>query len=184
MKEIAPVRRALGVRTVFNLLGPLTNPAEPPFGLLGAYSTDAARLMAETLSGMPIERVFVLHGEPGWDEATPVGPFELYDVSPGRVERTVRDPRDLGFGRCTPADLAGGDAAHNALRLRAVFDGRDRGPHRDAIVLNAALALEVTRAVEDTAAGVRAASEALDRGDGVRFLERLAAFGASLPSNR
>lgn len=184
MKEIAPVRRALGVRTVFNLLGPLTNPAEPPFGLLGAYSADAARLMAETLSGMPIQRVFVLHGEPGWDEATPVGPFELYDVGPGRVERTVRDPRELGFRRCTPADLAGGDAAHNALGLRAVFDGRDRGPHRDAIVLNAALALEVTGAVPDAPAGVRAASDALDRGDGVRFLGRLAAFGASLPPNR
>ena len=69
MKEIAPVRRALGVRTVFNLLGPLTNPAAPPFGLIGAYSDDAARLMAETLAGMPIERVFVVHGEPGWDEA-------------------------------------------------------------------------------------------------------------------
>jgi anthranilate phosphoribosyltransferase len=75
MKEVAPVRRALGVRTVFNLLGPLTNPAEPPFGLIGAYSRDAARLMAETLAGMPIERVFVVHGEPGWDEPTPCGPF-------------------------------------------------------------------------------------------------------------
>jgi anthranilate phosphoribosyltransferase len=179
MKEIAPVRRALGVRTVFNLLGPLTNPAEPPFGLLGAYSTDAARLMAETLSGMPMQRVFVLHGEPGWDEATPVGPFELYDVRPGRVERTVRDPRELGLKRCAPADLAGGEAARNALGLRAVFEGRDRGAHRDAIVLNAALALEVTGAVESAAAGLRAASDALDRGDGARFLERLAAFGSS-----
>ena len=91
------MRRALGVRTVFNLLGPLTNPAAPPFGLIGAYSDEAARLMADTLAGMPIERVFVMHGEPGWDEPTPVGPFELYDVRPGRVERTVRDPRELGF---------------------------------------------------------------------------------------
>jgi len=184
MKEIAPVRRALGVRTVFNLLGPLTNPAEPPFGLLGAYSADAARLMAETLSGTPVQRVFVVHGEPGWDEATPVGPFELYEVSPGRVERTVRDPQDFGFRRCTPAALAGGDAAHNAASLRAVFEGRDRGAHRDAIVLNAALALEVTGAVEDLAAGVRAASDAIDRGDAERLLERIAAFGASLTPAR
>ena len=124
MKEVAPVRRALGVRTVFNLLGPLTNPAEPPFSLIGAYSPDAARLIAETLAGMDIERAFVVHGEPGWDEPTPIGPFELYDVRPGRVTREVRDPRDLGFARCAPADLAGGDAAHNAARLRAVFDGR------------------------------------------------------------
>jgi len=179
MKEIAPVRRALGVRTVFNLLGPLTNPAEPPFGLIGAYSADAAKLMAETLSGMPIQRVFVIHGEPGWDEATPVGPFELYDVQPGRVTREVRDPLDLGMQRCMPAELAGGDAGHNAAGLRAVFEGRDTGPHCDAIVLNAALALEVAGAVPSAGVGVIAAVEAIRRGDGVRLLERLAAFGQS-----
>ena len=177
MKEVAPVRRALGVRTVFNLLGPLTNPAEPPFGLIGAYSSDAARLMAETLAGMPIQRVFVIHGDPGWDEATPVGPFELYDVQPGKVTREVRDPLDLGIQRCTAADLAGGDAEHNAAGLRAVFEGRDQGPHCDAIVLNAALALEVTGAVPTPGAGVIAALEAIRHGDGLRLLERLAAFG-------
>lgn len=184
MKQIAPVRRELGVRTVFNLLGPLTNPAAPPFGLIGAYSADAARLMAETLSGMPIRRVFVIHGEPGWDEATPIGPYELYDVSPGRIERSVRDANDVGMQRCTVAALAGGDAAENAAALRAVFDCRDRGAHRDALVLNAALALEVAGAVGSLIDGVHAASAALDRGDGVRFLERLAAFGSSLPATR
>ena len=177
MKEVASVRRALGVRTVFNLLGPLTNPAEPPFSLIGAYSSEAAKLMAETLAGMPVQRVFVMHGEPGWDEATPVGPFELYEVTPGRVQRSVRDALDLGMKRCAPEALAGGDAAHNAAGLRAVFECRDRGAHRDAIVLNAALALEVCGAVEDTRAGVRAAADALDRGDGARLLARLAAFG-------
>ncbi len=179
MKEVAPVRRALGVRTVFNLLGPLTNPAAPPFGLIGAYSRDAARLMAETLAGMPIERVFVVHGEPGWDEPTPCGRFELYDVRPGRVERSQRDPLDHGLARCSPHDLAGGDAAHNAAAMRAVFAGEDRGPHRDALVLNAALALEVTGAVHEPRAAIRAANDALDRGDGVRLLDRLATFGAS-----
>jgi anthranilate phosphoribosyltransferase len=177
MKEVAPVRRALGVRTVFNLLGPLTNPAEPPFSLIGAYSHEAAKLMAETLAGMPIQRVFVIHGEPGWDEATPVGPFELYDVCRGRVLREVRDPLDLGLRRCTPADLAGGDAVQNAAGLRAVFEGRDQGPHCDAIVLNAALALEVSGAVPSAGVGVIAALEAIKRGDGARLLERLAAFG-------
>jgi anthranilate phosphoribosyltransferase len=177
MKEVAPVRRVLGVRTVFNLLGPLTNPAEPPFGLIGAYSAEAARLMADTLAGMPIQRVFVIHGDPGWDEATPVGPFELYDVQPGKVAREVRDPLDLGIQRCTAADLAGGDAEHNAAGLRAVFEGRDQGPHCDAIVLNAALALEVTGAVPSAGVGVIAALEAIRHGDGLRLLERLAAFG-------
>jgi anthranilate phosphoribosyltransferase len=180
MKEVAPVRRALGVRTVFNLLGPLTNPAEPPFGLIGAYSNEAAKLMADTLAGMPIQRVFVIHGDPGWDEATPVGPFELYDVQPGKVTREVRDPLDLGIQRCTAADLAGGDAEHNAAGLRAVFEGRDKGPHCDAIVLNAALALEVTGAVPTAGAGVIAALEAIRHGDGLRLLKRLAAFGKGI----
>jgi anthranilate phosphoribosyltransferase len=184
MKEVAPVRRALGVRTVFNLLGPLTNPAEPPFSLIGAYSVEAAKLMADTLAGMSIERVFVIHGEPGWDEATPVGPFELYDVRPGSVRREVRDPATLGLARCTPQQLAGGDATHNAAGLRAVFEGRDRGPHRDAIVLNTALALEVTGAVPTAVEGVRAARESIDRGDAARLLDRLAEFGRSMNIKR
>ncbi len=179
MREVAPVRRALAVRTVFNLLGPLTNPAAPPFALIGAYSAEAARLMADTLAGMPIERAFVIHGEPGWDEATPVGPFELYDVRPGRVAHTQREPRALGLARCAAAELAGGDAAHNAAGLRAVFDGRDRGAHRDAVLLNAALALEVCGAVPDTAAGLEAAAGALDGGAATRLLGKLAAFGAA-----
>ncbi len=86
--------------------------------------------------------------------------------------------------RCTPQSLAGGDALHNADGLRAVFEGRDRGAHRDAIVLNSALALEVAAVVPDAASGIEAASAALDRGDGARMLERLAAFGATLTAGR
>jgi anthranilate phosphoribosyltransferase len=179
MKEIAPVRRALGVRTVFNLLGPLTNPAAPPYGLIGAYSREAARLMADTLAGMAIERAFVVHGEPGWDEATPCGPFELYDVRPGSVAREERDPLDYGLARCLPAELAGGDAMHNAVGLRAVLRGDDHGPHRDAVLLNAALALEVSGRVAGMADGLALAAATIDRGDGGRLLERVAAFGAA-----
>ena len=84
MKAVMPIRQALGVRTVFNILGPLSNPAEPPFHLIGAYHVDIAALMAETLAGMPIERAYVVHGEPGWDEATPIGPFTLFDVRAGQ----------------------------------------------------------------------------------------------------
>jgi anthranilate phosphoribosyltransferase len=177
MKEVAPVRRELGVRTVFNLLGPLTNPAEPPFALIGAYSLEAAGLMAEALAGMPIERVFIVHGASGWDEATPVGPFELFDVRPGRVSREERDPLDVGLARCTTDDLAGGNPAENAAALRAVFEGRDRGPHRDALALNAALALEVSGAVPSWVEGIAAAQSAIERGDAARLLERLAEFG-------
>ena len=115
MKAVVPVRGALAVRTVFNMLGPLTNPAAPPFQLIGAWSNEAARLMADTLSGMPIERAFVVHGAPNWDEATPVGEFVLYDVRPGSVTETVRTPEDYKLPRCTPEDLAGGDLTTEAV---------------------------------------------------------------------
>ncbi|HUG98781.1 MAG TPA: anthranilate phosphoribosyltransferase [Gammaproteobacteria bacterium] len=145
MKALGPVRRTLGVRTVFNMLGPLTNPAAPPYLLLGAFSPQAARLMAEAIAGFPdLERGFVVHGAPGWDEATPVGPFLLLDVRDGTVVETTRDPAEWGIARCAAEDLAGGDAAHNATCLRAVFSGRETGPHRDALLLGAALALELT----------------------------------------
>src|SRR5690606_11879108 len=115
MGEIAPVRKALGVRTVFNVLGPLSNPAAPPFMVVGAFSPGAARVMARTLAGMPgVERAFVVHGAGGWDEPTPVGPFLCLDVRQGRVDETVRDPAAYGLERCDPAVLAGGEPEANA----------------------------------------------------------------------
>lgn len=174
MKVIGPVRAALGVRTIFNILGPLTNPAEPPFHLIGAFSTDVARLIAQTIAGMPIERTFVVHGADGWDEPTPVGPFTLFDVRPGRVEIETRRPEDYGFSRCESADLAGGDARHNAEALRAVLEGRDRGPHRDCLLLGVALALEVVGKAHSPSEGVELAANAIDSGAARRVLEALA----------
>ena len=173
MKAIMPVRAALGVRTVFNMLGPLTNPAEPPYQLIGAWSLDAARLMADALAGMAIERAFVVHGDPGWDEATPVGEFVLFDVHQGAVNETRRTPEDYGLARCTPADLAGGDAEHNALELQRVFAGEDRGPHRDALLMGTSLVLEVQGTVTSAAQGVEKAAAALDDGRAAELLERL-----------
>jgi anthranilate phosphoribosyltransferase len=182
MKQIAPVRAAMGVRTVFNILGPLTNPAEPPFGLYGAFSSPMAKLMAESLAGMPhVKRAFVVHGEPGWDEATPVGRYELYDVHDGRVQIEQRDPRGVGMKRCQPEDLAGGDAAHNAEALETVLSGREFGPHRDALVLGAGLLLEVTGRCRTLDAGVRKAAAAIDDGDSKKMLKQLRAFSESLP---
>jgi len=176
MKHIAPVRQALGVRTVFNILGPLANPAEPPFHVIGAFSDAMAARMADTLAGLAIERAFVVHGDGGWDEATPSGPFVVYDVRPNRVERSVRDPRDLGLERCSLDDLRGGDAASNAARLREALAGRDTAAHRDALVLGAALALEVTGQETDARRAVERARAALTDGAGTELLDRLAAF--------
>lgn len=179
MKSIAPVRGAMGIRTVFNLLGPLSNPARPPFGVIGAFSPEAARLMADTLSGMEIERVFVVHGEPGWDEATPVGPFLLYDVRPGRVDEERRDPKDYKLRRCTPEELAGGDAAANAASLQAVFNG-ELGPHYDALTLGAALMLEVTGVASGRRASLAHVRETINSGRAAQMLSELKAFGSEL----
>jgi anthranilate phosphoribosyltransferase len=179
MKAVAPVRAALGIRTVFNMLGPLTNPAEPPYHLIGAFSRDAARLMAETLAGLPIRRAFVVHGEPGWDEPTPAGPFLLYDVRPGEWHESTRSAADYGLPSCRPEDLKGGDAAHNAAALREVFAGRDRGPHRDALVMGAALALEAAGLAADARVGAARAAAAIDSGAASAVLAALASFSRS-----
>ena len=179
MKAVGPVRAALGVRTIFNILGPLTNPAEPPFHLIGAFSLDVARLIAQTIAGMPIERTFVVHGAEGWDEPTPIGPFTVFDVRPGRVEVDVRRPESYGFAACKAADLAGGDAKHNAAALKAVLEGQERGPHRDCLLLGASLALEVMGKARHFREGVELAAHAIDSGAARRVLEAIARVGAS-----
>ncbi len=173
MKAVVPIRGALSVRTVFNVLGPLTNPAAPPFQLIGAYSKDAAKLMADTLAGMPLERAFVVHGEPGWDEATPVGEFWLYDVRPGSVTESTRSPEDYGLQRCQPKDLKGGDAEHNASELVRVFSAQDKGAHRDALLMGTSLVLEVKGDAKNALDGVEQAAAAIDDGRAKAFLANL-----------
>jgi len=180
MKAVGPVRSALGVRTIFNILGPLTNPAAPPFHLIGAFSLEIAKLIAETLSGMDVERTFVVHGAEGWDEPTPVGPFTVFDVRPGSVEMQVRLPADYGLRTCTAVDLAGGDAAHNARALEAVLFGQDRSAHRDCLLLGTSLALEVAGRVRSPLEGVELAAAAIDSGKAREVLQGLVAFSRSL----
>jgi len=173
MKAIAPVRRALGVRTVFNILGPLTNPAAPPFALIGAFDMPTAKLMADTLAGMPIRRCFVVHGEPAWDEATPVGPFTVFDVRPGIVRRQKRDPAHYGIPACKPEELAGGDAAANARAIEAVLSGRDTGAHHDALILGAGLALDLSGRARGLRRGFELARRTLASGGGSALLAKL-----------
>jgi anthranilate phosphoribosyltransferase len=170
MKSVAPVRQSMGARTIFNLVGPLANPARTPHLVVGVYSPEAASMIAETLSGMDITRAFVVHGEPGWDEPTPVGPYLLFDVTPGRVVELVEDPADFGVARCDPHHLIGGDPADNAEAIRRVFAGEE-GPHRDALVLGAALALRVTGST--VGAAIERVLTALDDGAAAGLLERL-----------
>jgi anthranilate phosphoribosyltransferase len=175
MKAIAPVRAALGVRTIFNLLGPLANPAQAPYALIGAWSLEIAQLMAHTLAGMPIARMFVVCGDTGWDEPTPASPFTLFDVRPDDVQVSRRSADDFDLPACSSADLVGGDAAHNAGRLAAVLRGAERGGHRDALVLGAALVCEVTGLARTGREGARLAAAAIDDGRAARLLDSLVA---------
>lgn len=176
MKSVAPVRQALGTRTIFNLVGPLANPARTPNLVVGAFSLECASMMADTLAGMDITRAFVVHGEPGWDEPTPVGPYAIFDVRPGSVSKGEEDPAAFGLGRCSAGDLLGGDADDNARAIEAVFAG-ETGPHRDALVLGASLALRVTGSSVDEA--LDRAGAALDEGAAAALVDRLANGGGS-----
>ncbi len=178
MKALAPIRAALGIRTVFNLLGPLTNPAAPRFRLIGAYDAATAELMAGTLAGMDIERAWVVHGAAGWDEATPIGPFLAYDVVRGAIRRYEIDPRDFGLAVCEAGDLAGGDADANLTALLEVFAGRDRGAHLSALALQCGLALFIAGRAASIQTGVDTARSAVDSGQADEWLRRLRQFAA------
>jgi anthranilate phosphoribosyltransferase len=176
MKALAPIRSALGVRTVFNLLGPLTNPAAPRFLLVGAFNAETAELMAGTLAGTAVERAWVVHGACGWDEATPIGPFLSFEIEGATVRRRELDPRDFGIERCQPTELAGGDAAHNLRALLAVFAGEDRGAHLSSLLLQTGMALLISGRVPTVEAGVARAREAVASGQAREWLQRLQEF--------
>jgi anthranilate phosphoribosyltransferase len=176
MKVLAPVRSALGIRTVFNLLGPLTNPAAPRYLLVGAYDAPAAELMAGTLAGMGIERGWVVHGAAGWDEATPIGSFVAFDVAGDRITRREIDPEELGIARCTSLQLAGGDDKVNLEALIEVFEGRDFGPHRDTLALQCGLALTIAGRAQSVEGGIALACAVIDSGKALAWLQRLRAF--------
>lgn len=178
MRFTMPIRKEIGVPTTFNILGPLTNPAAPKFQLTGAFNLPTAQLMADALSGLGVERAFVVHGAEGWDEPTPLGPFTVLDVRPGKVSAEIRSPSDYGLDLCGARDLAGGDAASNARALRAVLCGDEQGAHRDALLLGTALALEIVGKVSEPREGVRLARHAIDSGAARRTLEALTGFGS------
>jgi anthranilate phosphoribosyltransferase len=148
--------------------------------LVGAYSEPMAELMAGALAGLPgVRRAFIVHGAGGWDEPTPIGPFTLFEVQGGTVRRSVRTPADYGLATCTAEDLAGGDAGANAAAMRAVLEGRDRGPHRDALCLGASLALEAAGVASSPADGLARAAAAIDDGRAAGVLRAIAAFGTA-----
>jgi anthranilate phosphoribosyltransferase len=174
MRHAGPVRRELATRTVFNILGPLTNPAGAGRQVIGVFAPDLTEKVAEALSGLGTTRAMVVHGAGGIDELSPAGPNLVYHVN-GKVEREELDPKDLGIPRCDPSELSGGTPAENAAAIRRVFDGA-QGAKRDAVVLNAAAALYVAELVGDLRQGVKLASAAIDSRAAADRLAELVSF--------
>jgi anthranilate phosphoribosyltransferase len=176
MRHAAPVRKELATRTVFNVLGPLTNPAGARAQVVGVYSKELVRTIAEVLATLGARRAFVVHGAGGIDELSPAGANLVAEVVEGTVrERTLDPEAELGVPRCDVAELRGGTPAENAAAVRAVLEGADGG-RRSAILLNAAGAIAAAGHAADLREGLELARETVDSGAAAERLEQLVAF--------
>jgi anthranilate phosphoribosyltransferase len=174
MRHVMAARRDLGVRTIFNLLGPLSNPAGTRRQLVGVFAPQWVEPLAHVLQNLGAEAAWVVHGSDGLDELTTTGPSLVAELRRGEIRTFEVTPEDAGLPRAKPADLVGGDAATNASAIRALLDGR-KGPYRDIVLLNAAAALIVADAATDLRHGAVLAAEAIDNGAARALVERLVA---------
>ena len=175
MRHAAPVRRELAARTVFNVLGPLTNPAGARAQVVGVYAPSLVRTIAEVLAQLGARRAFVVHGAAGIDELSPAGPNLVCEVVDGDVREREIDPLELGVERCSPEELRGGSPRDNAEAIRGVFRGKNGGK-RSAILLNAAGAIAASGHAADLREGLELAREAIDSGAALARLDALIAF--------
>ena len=172
MRHAGPVRKALGIPTMMNLLGPLANPAGARRQVVGVNEPELLRLVADALAQLGHDRAMVVHGEPGMDEISPCGATWVAEVRSGTVEHYRITPEEIGVERGSPEQLAGGDPKWNAFALEAVLYG-ERGVKRSATVLNAAAAIWAAGLSETLEAGIARARESLDSGRARRVLHRL-----------
>ena len=181
MRHVAGARVELGTRTIFNLLGPLANPAGARRQLMGVFAGEWIEPIAHVLARLGTERAWVVHGADGLDELSTTGSSQVADLRDGAVRTFEVAPEDGGLPRARLDDLKGGDAATNADALRALLDGL-RGPYRDIVLLNSAAALIVAGKADDLAAGVARAAEAIDGGAAKAVLGGLVAISNEAPA--
>jgi len=172
IRHVGPVRVELGTRTIFNLLGPLSNPAGARRQLIGVFSAAWLQPMAEVLRNLGSERVWITHGADGLDEMTTTASTSVVELANGAIRSFEITPEEFGLKRAPPAELKGGDAAHNAAALTAVLDGA-KNAYRDIALLNAAGALVVADKARDLSEGVSLAAKALDSGAARKTLAKL-----------
>ncbi len=178
MKHASAPRREIGLRTIFNILGPLSNPAQAKRQLLGVYDSDLTELMAEVLRALGTEHAFVVHGADGLDELSVTGQNKISRLHNGRIETYFLDPQDLGLPRGRLSDLAGGTAEDNVTITKALLKG-ERGPKRDVILLNAAAVLIAGDKASSFNEGLVLAAEVIDNGSAQRKLHQLVEFSRS-----
>ena len=175
MRHVGPARVELATRTVFNLLGPICNPAGVARQLTGVFAREWVRPVAETLGRLGSEAAWVVHGSDGSDEITTTGTTYVSELKNGTVTNFEITPEDAGLARATPADLKGGDADHNAAAIHKMLAG-EKGPYRDVVLMNAAAALIVAGKATDLKDGVRIASDAIALGAARKTLEIMVAI--------
>jgi anthranilate phosphoribosyltransferase len=172
MSHVAKARSELGTRTIFNLLGPLANPADTKYQLIGVFAEEWVEKIAHVLSLLGVERAWVVHGADGLDELTTTGISHVAVLDAGRVATFKISPRNAGLAEARPEDLVGGDAAENAAHIRIVLQG-NVGPFRDIVLLNAAAALLVAGKAESLRDGVALATQSIESGQALGVLEEL-----------
>lgn len=172
MKYAGGPRKQVGIRTIFNLLGPLTNPANTNCQVLGVYSAALVEPLARVLGNLGLKRAWVVHGADGMDEITITGETFVAELADGTVRQFTITPEQYGFARARMSDIKGGNAAENAAIIRAIFAG-EKGPRRDIVLLNAAAALYVGGRAPSVENGARMAAAAVDAGDAARKLDQL-----------
>lgn len=178
MKYVGAIRRELGFRTVFNILGPLTNPAAPQYYLLGVYDENLVEPVAKVLSSLGVRRALVVYGQDKLDEISMSAPTTVCEVKEGYYKSFTISPEQFGLPRCTKEELAGGDPAANAAILRSVLGG-ESGARRNAVLFNAGAALYVAQKAPDIAAGIALAAQTIDGGAALQTLERFIAVSNS-----
>lgn len=175
MKRVAAPRRELGFRTIFNILGPLTNPAGVKAQVIGVYDPQLVEVVASVLHQLGVQRGFVVHGSGGLDEVSPLGDTKICELRNGWIKSYTLSVEDFGMSPSGLADLSGGDPHYNAKIIIDVLRG-EPGPKRDAVLINAALGLMAVDLAEDIAAGVKIAAESIDEGKAYAKLEELIHF--------
>jgi anthranilate phosphoribosyltransferase len=178
MKQVQAVRRELRMRTMFNLLGPLTNPARASGQVVGVYALDLVEKLAEALSMLGLHRALVVHGLDGLDEVTITGPTRIAEARDGSVKTYEVTPEEFGMTRAPLADISGGDATENAVIVRAVLEGK-KSPHRDVVLLNSAAALVAAGRADHLAEAVPIAAKSIDSGAAAKKLAALVKFASS-----